>query len=99
MPEAASIGPLIESAPARVRVMIKKAASQPMKRTPEKALLAMINQDPKTLEELNRIIAKAEPFVKGGTRAVLGEGPEGARIAFVGEQPGDQEDLEGRPFV
>jgi putative DNA modification/repair radical SAM protein len=34
-----------------------------------------------------------------GTRAVLGEGPVGAPIAFVGEQPGDQEDLVGRPFV
>jgi DNA polymerase len=30
---------------------------------------------------------------------VLGEGPVGASIAFVGEQPGDQEDLIGRPFV
>jgi uracil-DNA glycosylase len=58
-----------------------------------------LGQDPQTLEELNRIIAKAEPFVEGGKRAVLGEGPEGARIAFVGEQPGDQEDLQGRPFV
>jgi DNA polymerase len=30
---------------------------------------------------------------------VLGEGPIGAAIAFVGEQPGDQEDLQARPFV
>jgi uracil-DNA glycosylase family protein len=30
---------------------------------------------------------------------VLGEGPVRAAIAFVGEQPGDREDLEGRPFV
>ena len=35
----------------------------------------------------------------GATQAVLGEGPIGAGIAFVGEQPGDQEDLQGRPFV
>ena len=38
-------------------------------------------------------------MVAGGTRAVLGEGPVGAAIAFVGEQPGDQEDRQGRPFV
>lgn len=38
-------------------------------------------------------------MVEGGTRAVLGEGPIGATLAFVGEQPGDQEDLQGRPFV
>ena len=30
---------------------------------------------------------------------MLGEGPVGAAIAFVGEQPGDQEDIQGRPFV
>jgi uracil-DNA glycosylase family 4 len=33
------------------------------------------------------------------TQAVFGEGPERARIAMVGEQPGDKEDLAGRPFV
>ncbi len=33
------------------------------------------------------------------TQPVFGEGPPGARIMFVGEQPGDQEDLAGRPFV
>lgn len=34
-----------------------------------------------------------------GTQTVFGEGPFDARILFVGEQPGDQEDLAGRPFV
>lgn len=34
-----------------------------------------------------------------GTQTVFGEGPLDARIMFVGEQPGDQEDLAGRPFV
>ena len=33
------------------------------------------------------------------TQTVFGEGPAGAAILFVGEQPGDQEDLQGRPFV
>ena len=36
---------------------------------------------------------------KCGTQTVFGEGPLDARIMFVGEQPGDQEDLAGRPFV
>jgi DNA polymerase len=36
---------------------------------------------------------------KCATRTVFGEGPLDARILFVGEQPGDQEDLAGRPFV
>jgi DNA polymerase len=34
-----------------------------------------------------------------GTQAVFGEGLPGARILLVGEQPGNEEDLQGRPFV
>jgi DNA polymerase len=34
-----------------------------------------------------------------GTQTVWGEGPVGARLMLVGEQPGDREDLQGRPFV
>jgi uracil-DNA glycosylase family protein len=34
-----------------------------------------------------------------GTRTVFGEGAEKAEVMFVGEQPGDQEDRAGRPFV
>jgi uracil-DNA glycosylase len=33
------------------------------------------------------------------TQPVLGEGPRRARVVLVGEQPGDREDVEGRPFV
>src|SRR3954469_10571899 len=36
---------------------------------------------------------------KPATQTVFGEGPLDAQIMFVGEQPGDQEDLAGRPFV
>jgi DNA polymerase len=36
---------------------------------------------------------------KYATQTVFGEGPLDAQIVFVGEQPGDQEDLAGRPFV
>jgi uracil-DNA glycosylase family protein len=36
---------------------------------------------------------------KWATQTVFGEGPPDARIMMVGEQPGDQEDLQGRPFV
>ena len=36
---------------------------------------------------------------KCATQTVFGEGPLDAKILFVGEQPGDQEDLAGRPFV
>jgi DNA polymerase len=56
-------------------------------------------QTPTTLEALNALITESEPMVSGGTRAVLGEGPVGAQIALVGEQPGDYEDRQGKPFV
>ncbi|MBV9073093.1 MAG: UdgX family uracil-DNA binding protein [Acidobacteria bacterium] len=36
---------------------------------------------------------------KNATQAVFGEGRVGAEVMLVGEQPGDQEDLQGRPFV
>ncbi len=39
------------------------------------------------------------PLWKPATQTVFGEGPHDAALMFVGEQPGDQEDLAGRPFV
>jgi DNA polymerase len=36
---------------------------------------------------------------KNATQVVFGEGPKRARVMFVGEQPGDQEDRQGEPFV
>ena len=39
------------------------------------------------------------PLYERGTQTVFGEGRPGARVMLVGEQPGDQEDLKGRPFV
>jgi len=39
------------------------------------------------------------PLWRDATQTVFGAGPENARIVFVGEQPGDQEDITGAPFV
>src|SRR4051812_26541788 len=39
------------------------------------------------------------PLHETGTQAVFGEGLTKARVIFVGEQPGDQEDQQGKPFV
>src|SRR6187402_3435025 len=39
------------------------------------------------------------PLYKNATQAVPGEGPSHARVLLVGEQPGDKEDLAGKPFV
>ncbi len=60
----------------------------------------LIPNDP-DLEELREAAAgcTACPLYRNATQTVFGEGPEGARIMFVGEQPGDSEDLAGHPFV
>ena len=57
------------------------------------------NKQFRSLKGLNRALMKEPPYVLGGGRIVLGAGPVGAAIAFVGEQPGDQEDRQGAPFV
>jgi uracil-DNA glycosylase family protein len=54
-----------------------------------------------TVEKLRVVAAgcKACHLWKFGTQTVFGEGSSHAKVLFVGEQPGDKEDLEGRPFV
>jgi DNA polymerase len=42
---------------------------------------------------------RACPLWKNATQTVFGEGADTAKLMFVGEQPGDQEDLAGKPFV
>jgi len=54
-----------------------------------------------TLDGLREAAAgcKACPLWENATQTVFGEGAADADVVFVGEQPGDREDLEGRPFV
>jgi DNA polymerase len=101
LPEARSIPGLLQGAGARVEAMVEAAATVSAKRVPKAALEAMQrgSQPPASLEALNRTIAAYVPPAAFAPRAVLGEGSVGARIAFVGEQPGDQEEIQGRPFV
>jgi uracil-DNA glycosylase len=55
----------------------------------------------KTLKALHAAEAECTrcPLYKFATQVVSGEGPARARIMMVGEQPGDQEDRQGKPFV
>jgi len=56
---------------------------------------------PKTLDALRedaRDCTRCDLY-KNATQTVFGEGGSEARVLFVGEQPGDKEDVEGRPFV
>jgi len=60
----------------------------------------LLRQNP-TLDDLRQVAAhcKACDLWKTGTQTVFGEGVATAKVTFVGEQPGDREDLAGRPFV
>jgi uracil-DNA glycosylase family protein len=54
--------------------------------------------------DLDRLQAAAAgcrgcPLYRNATQTVFGEGPPGARVMLIGEQPGDQEDMAGHPFV
>jgi len=54
-----------------------------------------------TIDNLRQAAAKCRacPLWKTGTQTVFGEGSSKAQVVFVGEQPGNDEDLTGKPFV
>jgi DNA polymerase len=56
---------------------------------------------PYTVSKLQAAAAhcRACPLWRNGTQTVFGEGPPRARVILVGEQPGNDEDLAGRPFI
>lgn len=87
----------IQTGPQSVEGIIEQENIMSTRRKPEAE--AMWDHEPKSLKDLNAAIAAAGPLVPGATQAVFGEGPAHADIVFVGEQPGDQEDIQGRPFV
>lgn len=103
MPETALIAPLLAGAQSREAEMIDRSAAR---EGLQHAVAAERKLEPggnarKTWEALladARVCTRCDLY-KCGTQTVFGEGPLDARILFVGEQPGDQEDLAGRPFV
>ncbi len=105
LPEAQDIALLLAGAGARVERMREAAVSAANPRT-EKWRTRMpdelaLDDDGKTLAGLAKAVGRCTrcPLYCNATQAVVGEGPAAARIMVVGEQPGDQEDLQGRPFV
>jgi uracil-DNA glycosylase len=68
--------------------------------TTQPSAAGLIPNEP-SLDELREAAAEctACPLYRNATQTVFGEGPEQARVMFVGEQPGDSEDLAGHPFV
>jgi DNA polymerase len=104
LPEASLIKPLIEGAGRTASAMIANVASEPHK--PQKRLEPakadeMARKHADDIEKLREEAAdcRACPLYKDATQTVFGEGQQTARMMLVGEQPGDKEDLAGKPFV
>ena len=84
LPEAALVPGLIAGATARMTTMLDDSSNAPT-----------------TLDALRAEASACTrcPLYAPATQTVFGEGPADAPLMFVGEQPGDQEDLAGHPFV
>ena len=90
MPEAALIPALVAGAQAREAAMVAAGENR-----------FEGSDRPGSLAEVTTHIAACTRCAIGcnGTRAVAGEGPVRAQLMILGEQPGDTEEVEGRPFV
>jgi DNA polymerase len=107
LPEAALIPELVAGAQTRTGEMIRSEPTQPSKRAQRiaarQARDAPIDTGvaPSSLDEIAAAIQVCRrcDLWRNATQGVPGEGPRRAALMFVGEQPGDQEDLAGHPFV
>jgi DNA polymerase len=104
--EAALIPELIARAEARTTDMVAQPPSNPSRRVVR--AVTRTNRDasfdglaPTSLEEIEAGVQMCRrcDLYRDATQGVPGEGAAHGRLMFVGEQPGDQEDLAGRPFV
>ncbi|WP_434729601.1 UdgX family uracil-DNA binding protein [Rhizobium binae] len=106
LPEADLIPGLIASAESKVRKMAAREATRSLP-FHDRLQQAARNLPPEpeapagTLEALRAEAAVCTrcPLHAKATQTVFGEGPHDSAVMFVGEQPGDQEDIAGRPFV
>jgi len=102
MPETELIPGLLAEAEGRTRAMVEAPPTAPRKakgiempkHEREQADFRSLTAARKAAEGCTRC-----PLYKNATQTVFGEGPADAPVVFVGEQPGDQEDLAGKPFV
>ena len=101
MPEAELIPGLLAEAEIRTRRMVESEPTAPryakgidMPKHEQEHEFRSVTAARKAAEHCERC-----PLYKNATQTVFGEGPAHASVVFVGEQPGDQEDLQGKPFV
>ncbi len=92
LPEASLIDQLIDEAPARVEKFIQ---------TQKPSAKVLIPKGLEAIDDLKNPIKKCQAcdICSKATQSILGVGPHDARIVFVGEQPGDEEDKNGIPFI
>lgn len=88
MPEASLIPELVAGAQSRESQMVNAGAPS-------------FDERPETLTAVEKAISICRkcPIGEQDNHAVMGEGPQDAPLMIVGEQPGDQEDQGGRPFI
>ncbi|KQU64921.1 DNA polymerase [Aminobacter sp. DSM 101952] len=107
LPEASLIPGLIAGADQAAREMIARMPTMPAphhqaiqaKHWP--AAEAAAETEAQSIDALRQQASQCRRCAlwSEATQTVFGEGPDDAELVFVGEQPGDQEDLQGRPFV
>jgi DNA polymerase len=99
LPEASAIPELLTQAPQRQRRMVE-AGGVDRSRRRGLAVERGVSMAGASLAALAQQAARCRdcPGADAATQTVFGDGPADARVMLVGEQPGDQEDLRGRPF-
>ncbi len=98
LPEARAIGSLLANAPLRVDSMMQRSDADRVRDGDYSVAQPPRTDDWHVLREAARG-CRACPLWKNATCTVFGEGPLNARIVLVGEQPGNDEDQAGRPFI
>jgi uracil-DNA glycosylase len=91
LPEGAHVQRLALEAPSRVAEMNVARASAAAGLLPNERDLASLSAAAAN--------CRACPIGEHATQTVFGQGPRNARVMFVGEQPGDEEDVQGKPFI
>ena len=98
MPETALVPELLATAQKRESGMIAQSREMPKEAPRRGGIGGNAAAAWEALREEAAACTRCHLY-KHATQTVFGEGPVGATMMFVGEQPGDQEDLAGHPFV
>ncbi|RUU03200.1 uracil-DNA glycosylase [Mesorhizobium sp. USDA-HM6] len=86
---------------ATIPTALQREAKRPGRRIPAPDAELTVGEDAASIGEAREAAMGCRrcPLWRNATQTVFGEGPENAEVIFVGEQPGDREDLAGKPFV